>query len=37
MSNRCLAEKDNKNRPFPKENGLFLVVGEGFEPSASGL
>jgi len=33
----CLAEKHNKNRPFPKENGLFLVVEGEIEPAISVL
>ncbi len=37
VGGRSLTEKNNKNRPFSKENGLFLVVERKFEPAISVL
>ncbi len=37
VGRRCLAEKNNKNRPFRKENGLFLAAEGEFEPAISVL
>jgi len=37
VGRHCLVEKNNKNRPFPKENGLFLVAEGEIEPAISVL